>query len=396
MVSQKSVFNKNFIILNIFLFLAYCNIAVFFQFPYYLQHKLGINPEWIGIIISVYSLTGLIGRPFLSAVITPLNAKKIMIFSSIAIFISLVLYAFTVNISGIIFVRIIHGLSYVILGTAIMAALVASVPPEQSGKAFGIIGIITILPFAVLPPLLKPLTEKFSFISILIVFGLLLFVGTILIFFLQEPKKLSNKLKEKAKITKKELIENITDIRIIFLFIISLFLFTSFAATFFYIKGYGIKHNMPNPGWFFTISTFMEIGIRVFCSSYFDKVNKVKYLGLSMLLMTLSYFTLAMFPHWILFLSAAVLFGLGIGVAMPLINSLLFDVSKPKLRAFNSNIGIEMFQGGFFIGSLVGGIILSKWNYSTIFFICGIISIFSIILTFYLYYKDGEKNEYNN
>jgi predicted MFS family arabinose efflux permease len=396
MAVEKKIFNNNFIILNIFLFLSYCNIAVFFQFPSYLQYKLGINPEWIGIVISVYSLTGLIIRPLISAVITPLNAKKIIIFSSIAVVLSLILYSFTINITGIIIVRIFHGLAYVVLGTGIMSAIVASVPPDQSGKAFGIIGIITILPFAVLPPLLKPLTSKFSFVSILIYFGLLLLIGTFLILFLKKTEKISAKEKEKAKITKKEFIENLTDINIILLFLISLFLFTSFAATFFYIKGYGIKHNMPNPGWFFTISTFMEIGVRIFCSSYFDRVNKITFLGVSMMLMAVSYFILAMFYSVIMFLFVAVLFGLGIGIAIPLINSLLFDLSKPKLRAFNSNIGVEMFQGGFFIGSLIGGIILSKWNYEAIFLVCGIICLISIGLIFYIYYQTKENYEYNN
>ncbi len=396
MSPSGKVFNKNFIILNLFLFLSYCNIAVFFQFPYYLQHALGIDPEWTGVLISVYSLTGLIARPFISAVITPLNAARIIILSSVAVFISLVLYAFAVHIPGIIAVRILHGLTYVVLGTAVMAAVVASVPAGQSGKAFGVIGIITILPFAVLPPLLKPLTLKFSFVSILIYFGLLLFIGTFLVFFLEKPDRVSESEKEKVRITKKELIHNITDINIIFLFVISLFVFTSFAATFFYIKGYGLKHGMPNPGWFFTISTFMEIGVRVFFNSYFDRVNKIAFLGFSMVLMAVSYFMLAMFPGWILFMSVAVLFGLGIGVAMPLINSLVFDFSKPKLRGFNSNIGVEMFQGGFFIGSLTGGIILSRWNYETIFMCCSIICMISIALTFYLYRRTKDNYEYNS
>ncbi len=387
MNSPKKVFNKNFIILNIFLFLSYCNIAVFFQFPSYLQYRLGINPEWTGVLISVYSLTGLIARPFISAVITPVNARRIIILSSVSVFISLILYAFALHIPGIIAIRIIHGLTYVVLGTAVMAAVVASVPANQSGRAFGVIGIITILPFAVLPPLLKPLTSRFSFVSILICFGLLLFLGTFLVFFLEKPDKVSDSEKEKAKITKKELIHNILDINIIFLFVISLFIFTAFAATFFYIKGYGIKHNMINPGWFFTISIFMEIGVRIFFNSYFDKVNKISFLGFSMLLMAVSYFTLAMFFNWIMFLFVAVLFGVGIGVAMPLINSLVFDFSEPKLRGFNSNIGVEMFQGGFFIGSLTGGIILSRWSYETIFFCCGILCLISILLTFYLYHR---------
>ncbi len=391
MKQPDRVFNRNFIILNLFLFLCYCNIAVFFQYPYYLQHNLKIAPEWIGILISIYSFTGLIARPFFSAIITPYNAKKAIIFSSFGVFFSLILYSFAYTIPKIIIVRVIHGFTYVILGTSIMAAIVATVPKNQSGKAFGIIGIITILPFAVLPPLLKPLSSKFSFVSILIYFGIFLLVGTILIFFLKTPKTLTKIEKIEAKISKHDLIENLKDFKIISLFSISLILFTTFSATFFYIKGYGALHNLPNPGWFFTISTCIEIGIRIFCSSYFDRVNKITCLGYSMFAMVVTYFILAFFPTWKMFLIASVFFGVGTGIAIPLLNSLLFDFSKPKMRAFNSNIGLEMFQGGFFIGALVGGIVLSKWNYNTIFFVCGIISFLAIFLIIYLYFREKEK-----
>ena len=54
------------------------------------------------------------------------------------------------------------------------------------------------------------------------------------------------------------------------------------------------------------------------------------------------------------------LLGLGWGVVMPVLNALLFDRSRPKLRAFNTNLGLQMFQGGFFVGPLAGAVALHR------------------------------------
>jgi len=382
---KQGLFNKNFILLNLVLFLAYCNITIFFQFPFYLQYKLQISPEWIGIIVSIFSLTGLILRPFISAVIIPSNARKVICISAICLIISLLLYSFAFTIKNLLIIRVIHGIAYVVFGTAIFTEIVASVPANQSGQAFSIIGIITLLPFAVMPPLLKPLTSKYSFVSVLTFFGILLFLTIVIIPFLDKFKNSPNFNKKDMKISKKELMANITDGNLIILFTISLLLFTSFSATFFYIKGYSIKNHIPNPGWFFTVATAMEIGVRIFLGKFFDKTEKIPLLGISMVIMAIAFFLLSFKCNITLFLITAAMFGFGMGISMPLINSLIFDFSSAKLRSFNSNLGIEMFQGGFFIGSLMGGIIISYYSYKAIFLLSGFLSVFSILLIIFLY-----------
>ncbi len=386
MTSESSIYNKNFILLNLILFLSYCNITIFFQFPFYLQYKLGISPECIGIIVSIFSLSGLILRPFISAIIIPSNAKKMIFASVIGLVISLLLYSYATNIETLLFVRIIHGVAYVVFGTSVLTGIVATVPSNKSGQAFSIIGIITLLPFAVMPPLLKPLTSKYSFVSVLTYFGLLMLLTIIIVPFLNRFKNPPNVNKSEMKITKKDLIESFRNINLIILFTVSLLLFTSFSATFFYIKGYGIKNHIPNPGWFFTIATTMEIGVRIFLGKYFDKTDKMPLLGIAMFIIFMAFLLLSLKCNNTLFLISAAMFGTGMGIAMPLISSLIFDFSPPKLRSFNSNIGIEMFQGGFFIGSLTGGIIISYYSYRAIFSFSCFLSIFSILLIIFLYF----------
>jgi MFS family permease len=64
--------------------------------------------------------------------------------------------------------------------------------------------------------------------------------------------------------------------------------------------------------------------------------------------------------------------GLGWGVAMPVMNAPLFDISPPQLKGFNTNLGVQMFQAGFFIGPLMGGLILTSSDFSVVFYVCAV------------------------
>jgi len=67
-------------------------------------------------------------------------------------------------------------------------------------------------------------------------------------------------------------------------------------------------------------------------------------------------------------------------VAIPLMMALLFDISEARFRGLNMNLALVMMQVGFFVGPLMGGIILARWGYETLFFFCGILNIAGAVL----------------
>ena len=68
-----------------------------------------------------------------------------------------------------------------------------------------------------------------------------------------------------------ELKENLTDPRVIVLLLLSLLVWTSFTPVFYFIKGYAEEIGIANAGWFFTISTMMEISVRIVAGHLFDR-----------------------------------------------------------------------------------------------------------------------------
>jgi len=111
-----------------------------------------------------------------------------------------------------------------------------------------------------------------------------------------------------------------------------------------------------------------------------DRGNKLKTLLFSLTLLLAGYLILAVTASPVTFFALALLFGLAWGIALPILNGLVFDYSPPKLRAFNANLGLEMFQGGFFLGPLLGGIFLTTGSYRTLYYVCGGLIIAALVM----------------
>ena len=371
---------KEFLSLNGIIFLNFCNVAVFFQFHHYLLNELRLSPQEIGLLIGLFAFTGLFIRPFISPLLHPGNAKKWIFLGSIGIIVSLLFYQPARGFWSMALVRIIHGGVYVVMGTAMMAKIVESIPAGKSSQAFGIISVITLLPYAVMPPLLEPLIKILDgFVPVLFLTASLMVLIFPLLLFVKGARSAEDP-SPSEKITKRDLIDNIKDPKIFSLLAISLLLYVAFTPVFYFLKAYGHKIGISNPGWFFTLSTFTEIAVRLFGGPFFDKMSKPRFLAYSLIGLVVAYPILANTSGKVLFFALGLFFGLCWGVAMPLLSGLLFDSSPARLRALNTNLGVEMFQGGLFLGPMIGGWILAAWDYRTLYYFCGALILLSLSL----------------
>jgi len=372
------ILTKEFFSLNVIIFLNFCNIAVFFQFHYYLQNELHLSLRQIGLLIGLFALTGLLIRPIISPFFHSGNAKKWIFLSSAGVILSLLLYRPASDFWSMAFVRVIHGSVYVVMGTAMMAKIVGAIPPGRSSQAFGIISVITLLPYAVMPPLLEVLIKMFGgFVPVLYLTALFMVLIFPLLLWVKGAPSGENR-SHSHQIARRELVENVKDKKIFSLLIISLLLYVAFTPVFYFLKGYGYKIGISNPGWFFTLSTFTEIAVRLFGGPFFDRAKKARLLSYSLIALAVAYPILANTSGRILFYLLGLFFGLCWGISMPLLNGLLFDLSPPKLRALNTNLGVEMFQGGLFLGPMIGGWVLAAWDYKMLYYFCGALILLSL------------------
>ncbi len=368
--NPQRLITRDFLALNAIVFLTYCNVAVFFEFHHYLG-TLPINEEWFGLLIALFSVTVLAIRPIISPFLHPDNAKRWIAISCVWVIVSLLLYNVAHDFLSMTIVRLLHGAAYVVMATAVVSKLVGGIPRDKSAQAFGLISVITLLPYAVVPPILEPLTRwaggfenvlNLSCVVMALSFPLLSMIET-------GPAEVGGPSHE--VIGWHDATENLKDPRILSLMLLSLVVWTWYTPVFYFIKGQGDQIGVPNPGWFFTLSTFAEIAVRLLAGALFDKLNKSKVLLGSLLWLGFSNLIMAHLCGPVMFYTMGIVLGLGWGVAMPVLSGLIFDVSVPRFRALNTNFAMEMFQCGFFVGPLVGASILVHSGYGTLFYACG-------------------------
>lgn len=391
MSQPEKVVSKEFVALNGIMFLAFCNMAVFFQFYQYL-HTLPIDHKWFGLLISIFSLTSLIVRPFISPLLHPGNGRRWMLIGSGLTISSLLAYNLACGFWGMALVRVFHGLGHVFLVTALMATFVAYIPKDKSGQAFSISMNVNLLPYALLPPLIGGISLALGgfvrVLDLLALIMLLCFPPLLALIKSPLPATPDNKTDTHAQIGYREMYNNLKDRRILLLLLVYLLIYMGFAPVFFFIKTFASSQGIAAPGLFFTIVIFSMIIVRVTAMPLFDKCNKLTLFILSLSVITIAYPLLAHSSSPAVFYALAVPFGIGWGFAVPLGNALMFEISPPRLRGLNINLLFEMQQGGFFMGPLLGGFIVAGWGYQTLFYVCGAFGLAGILMTILIKPKD--------
>jgi MFS family permease len=293
---------------------------------------------------------------------------------------SLTLYNFATGFWSMVITRVIHGTAYVVTSTSATTRLVSVIPKDKSAQAFGLLSVISLLPFALVPPLLKPLTGYFQgFDGVINISAVLMLINLPLIALLKAPRTLD--IDGENLFSFSEIVINLRDQRIWTLLAINLIVWTSYTAIFFYLKGFGDKIGISNPGYFFTVSTLTQMVVRVFAGRLFDKINKTISLMASLILLIFGYMLIGIVTSPIGFYGLGMVLGLGWGIILPVINGFLFDVSAPKFRGLNANLATEMFQAGFTLGPFLGGLVLFSYGFLPLFMLSGLLLLTGIPLT---------------
>lgn len=378
-MKPDSLWNREFIGINAIAFLTYCNIAIFFQFHDYLLN-LDIPPGQIGFIIAVFSISALIVRPIISPMVTDENSKKWMFTGCCLVVVSLVSYNFSHGFWSLTITRVIHGATYVMVGTAAISKLVSIIPKDRSSQAFGLFSVITLLPFAVVPPMMKPLTDLLGgFDGAINVSAAMMLINLPLIGLFKT--KCADAESGPIRYSIRDGWANVLNPQIWSLLLINLVVWTSYTTIFFYLKGFGDQIGVSNPGLFFTVSTFTEMAVRVFAGHLFDRSDKRILLTSSIMILVVGYVSIGFVSGPIGFFVMALALGLGWGIILPVINGFLYDVSEPRFRGLNANLATQMFQAGFSLGPLAGGVILSHYGYFALFLVSGLFLVSAIPLT---------------
>ena len=377
-----TLFSFEFVSLVFVSFFAFCNMAVFYGFYSYLG-QIGIPVEWRGFLVGLEPMTAFALRLVLVPLVHAGNAVVVMLGALVMLAMALNAYTWAMTIETLAVLRIWHGAAFVLLVSAGMALVVQFIPKEKSAQGFGVVSLAALIPYAVMPVLAERLlssgiseSKVYAIISVMALPGIMLLIAV--------RRRVEARLGERDQAiiqrpSARELMENLHERDVLLLLGVNGLIYFSHASVFYFMKNRFQFLGFDDVGGFFTVSSVAMILVRVFGGELLDRINKTR--ATSVFLVVLAglfvLFSRVASPLW--FTVLAGLYGLCLGVIMPLVNATMFIVSPDHLRGINTNLALFMMDAGYFLSPYMGGALLAGgWPVAALFQICTLLLLMAV------------------
>jgi len=319
------------------------------ELPAYLS-SLG-GAEYKGFIISLFTLTAGISRPFSGKLADTIGRIPIIIFGAVVCVICSLLYPILTSVSGFMLLRLVHGFSTGFTPTAITAYVADIVPDHRRGEAMGIIGVAINLGASIGPPVGSQIAISYSLNTMFMVSSLVALVSLLMLLGIKETLPVTQRFSPELLLLNKE---EIIDKSAVVPGIVCGLLYMGFGTIITITPDQSEYMGMSNKGLFFTSITVFSIMARLVSGTLSDRWGRLIVIRISIVLLVLSYILLGMTdsPNWLLMASGC--FGFSLGVGGPVIMAWGIDRSQEHRRAqaiATIFIGLEVAIG---FGALFG------------------------------------------
>lgn len=349
------------------------------ELPDYLARMGG--QAYLGYIISLFTLTAGLSRPFSGKLTDHLGRIPVMAFGSLVCFLCGALYPFIHTVLGFLLLRLLHGMSTGTKPTATAAYVADIIPEHRRGEAQGSLGIFTATGMSLGPAIGSPMAEHWG-MNTLFFFSSFCALGSILILMRMKetlPKSMKRSFSfSLMRIGWKDVYE--PKIRPVFwvMFLVS---FSSGAISTL-IPDLSRHLGWQNKGLYFTVYTIASIGVRFFFAKSSDRYGRQPVLFYACGFLMAAMFLLAFLPNAWGFWTSALCFGIAWGFNTPTLTAWTNDLGSPLHMGRAMATMYIALEAGIGLGAYVSG-----WIYQgdpaklgLPFFISGILAILAMLL----------------
>lgn len=370
-VKKERIYSREFWLLctSSLLFFASFNMIVP-ELPSFLS-SLG-GGEYKGLIISLFTVTALISRPFSGKLADRIGRKPVIMAGSMVCFGCSLMYPWMTTVFGFLFLRLIHGFSTGFTPTGQTAYLGDIIPAHRRGEAMGLLGTAGTLGMAGGPALGGWLSTLYSLDVMFYCSSGFAIISSLIVFRITETVKEKHVISWRLlKVERKDLFEP----RVFAPALVMGLCAYSFGTLFTIMPDFGAYVGIENKGLLFTYFTMASFIIRLLAGKASDMFGRVSILRVSTAFMAFSMLWMGFADDRLMLISGAFMYGLAQGATSPTLLAWAADLSDPdhKGRGVASlyifmefGIGVGAFLSGwiygddtsrFFITFLIPGIL---------------------------------------
>lgn len=347
----SSIYSLQFglLCLSGFLFFASFNLIIP-ELPNYLTNLGGA--EYKGLIISLFTLTAGLSRPFSGKLADRVGRVPVMIVGAFVSGIAALMYPLISSVAAFFFLRFFHGFSTGFKPTGTSAYVADIVPVNKRGEAMGVLGFFSSIGMAIGPAIGSWIANAYSLDVMFYVSSAFAISSVAILIGMKETLEEKESLRGEHFIIKPN---DVIEPKVMPAAIFMLLCLYSFGTVLTVVPDFSESLGFENKGLFFTVFTLASLLVRFLAGKTSDLYGRVIVLKVAALLLLVAMCIVGFATSQLQFLVGAFIFGLGVGAGSPTAFAWTIDLSDDKHRgkgiatmyiALEIGIGVGAFSSG--------------------------------------------------
>lgn len=376
-MKEEKLWNSNYI--KVWL----ANFMIFFSFmlvtpllPIYLSETFAADKHVIGVVLSGYTLTALLVRPFSGFIVDSYPRKQVLLICFFLMFIFFAGYLVAGSLLLFAIVRTLHGAPFGATTVANSTVAIDVLHPSRRAEGIGYYGLSNNIATAISPSVaiyIYQLTHNFD-----LIFAISMAVAGIGLI-----------INSTVKLEKRELIKDKKVISLDRFFLLKswsqsltmvCFAF-SYGVLSTYIAIYG-KEQLgitSGTGLFFLLMSLGLICSRLIGNKSLSKGKIVENASIGILISLVGYFIFVAVNNSFGYYSAALIIGLGNGHMFPAFQTMYINLAPHSQRGTANSSLLISWDVGVGLGILIGGVVVEYFGYNASFWVSAVVNLLGVV-----------------
>jgi len=350
------------------------------ELPAYLTRMGG--KEYIGLIISLFTVTAGISRPFSGKLTDRWGRIPVMIVGAVVSGIAALLYPLFATVTGFLLLRLFHGFSTGFKPTGTSAYIADIVPANKRGEALGISSFFGTIGMASGPAIGSWIYLQYGINSLFYTSAVFAFASVGILAGMKETLEPRQSFRlNMLKVKWNEIFEP----RVFTPSTVMILTTLAFGTVITLAPDFSDFLGIENRGLFFVVFTGSSLLVRIVGGQLSDRFGRKVVLKFSTSILFVSMMVLGFSTVPTQFFIGAFLFGIGYGLNSPTLFAWTIDLSPDNTRGKGVSTLFIFLEIGIGTGAFVSGTVYQGFH-ERFPWIFGIAGIFSLIAFIYLFY----------
>ena len=326
--NSEKIYTSQFwrVCLSAFLFSASFNMLIP-ELPAYLS-SLG-GADYKGLIISLFTLTAMISRPFSGKLADKLGRVPVMVTGTVVCIVCSLIYPILTSVSGFLLLRLIHGFSTGFTPTGQAAYVADIVPMHKRGEAMGYLGTASTFGMASGPALGGMIANAYSIDVMFYCSSAFAILSVMICFGVKETLKEKQPFYlEMLKVRRADIFEPLVLVPCVVMVLITF----SFGTVYTLIPDFAAFVGLKNKGLLFAFFTGSSLFVRIVGGTASDRFGRVRVLRIATFIIVIAMVIIGLAKDQFQVIVGIILYGLGHGTASPTLLAWAADLSDPQYK----------------------------------------------------------------